>query len=231
MSVRIVEDFWSKIEEHDSLIHRCFNYCLHNRYPNPEGSEDAYNDLIVCMWEMKVFSRFDEKRLSKGASVSKSFEQFIFSWVNKILSEAYKKRGLHSKRYLHAEGLTERQNLSDLRMRLDETPWAQSLEEKESTRAYSEKRVDRKRIRIPPLPSDVGEYVGSAAEDPLESLSARDLYETIRGNIRKERDRKILDLMAEGISQQEIAEGMSMNKSTLNQVVRRIRQTTKTTTK
>ena len=231
MSVRIVEDFWTKISEYENVIRRCFNYVIHNRYPNPEGSEEAYHDMLVSMWESKILSRFDEKKLSKGSSVSKSFEQYIFTWVNQILSEAYKKRGLHSKRYLHMSVLSERHSLSDIRVSLNETPWAQSQEEVEATRIYSEKKADRKRIKVQPLPSDVGEYVGSAGEDPLEDLSARDLYETIRGKIHTERNRKVLDLMAEGLSQQEIAEAMSMNKSTLSMVVRKIRATTKTTTK
>jgi len=125
MTVRVVEDFWTNVQMHDQLIRRCFIYLI-NKFPNPDGEEDSYNELMVRMMSLNVFSRFDPARLvnvdrsrlrkkgsterqidllieralkRKSINVDKKFEQFVYKWIEHFLQEAYKKRKNHAARF------------------------------------------------------------------------------------------------------------------------------------
>ena len=65
-----VDIFWENVKKHEAIIKRCFNYLL-RRFPDYDGKDSAYNNMIIRLWELDVLFRFNIKRvLAKRLDVS-----------------------------------------------------------------------------------------------------------------------------------------------------------------
>ncbi|MBD3260270.1 MAG: hypothetical protein GF334_01110 [Candidatus Altiarchaeales archaeon] len=119
MAVRITRDFWTNFRTHEEMLHTAFLH-WHKVFPNPEGEEAAWNELLISFHDLDVFKKWDTARLvfnkkalvklqeSKSAAeiqamaekrinkrkinVETKFKYFIFRWVQQALSNAYQKR-------------------------------------------------------------------------------------------------------------------------------------------
>jgi hypothetical protein len=64
MSIKIIGDFWDvmKDEKNKKYFDRIFNRSI-KRYPNPEGKEDSYNDLVLYFSTEHILDRFDPRKI------------------------------------------------------------------------------------------------------------------------------------------------------------------------
>lgn len=119
MAVRIVRDFWTNFRTHEDMLHTAFLH-WHGVFPNPEGQDAAWNDLLISFHALEVFKKWDTARLvfdkktlarlqkrkspaeikamadkkiaKQNINVETKFRYFIFRWVQQALSNAYQKR-------------------------------------------------------------------------------------------------------------------------------------------
>ena len=258
MAVRIVSDpllsdkvrFVLNYKAYKDLIDRCFYYLL-NRFPNPEGEQDAYGTLVQRLYELDVFGKFDPKRLvaqkkgiskknlhkvsdaastdeslkNLGINVDKKFEQFMFKWIEHVLQEAYVRRSKQAARYIPWQEMAHMppRNSSELWDRLHECRFAQGEEEIELLDQHLKKKARIDYVKTYPTYSNIGDFVGGEIGDALEELSASDLKNKIRAQLHNS-ERRVFDLAVEGLAGSDIAKAMKCSPQNVNCLMVRIRE-------
>ncbi len=93
MTVRIVSDYWKNYEEYKDVISRCF-FHISKKFRIDDSYEAIYNTVLVELHRQEIFIKFDPSRVDTSKiSVEKKFEQYLFMWINQILSNLYRSRG------------------------------------------------------------------------------------------------------------------------------------------
>lgn len=209
--------FWSILEDNKILVKRCFNYIL-SKYPNVEGREAAYNHMLIKLWELDVFFKFDIKKvyskrtgiqeseisdeditrdslMSRGINPDKKFEQYIYKWVEQILYSSYFSNGKYFKRFKlnYNEGVSYNKT---------ETHWATKEENKQ---------IEKKKLKVTkrikksyPNNKSMDVCNGSKFYTPEEKLVIEDLVNHMRNSFRSKEDRDIFDMLLNGYSSKEI---------------------------
>jgi len=87
----VVEGFWSNVEKHEDIIHRCFMH-LFQKYPDPDGTKNALNHLLTQLHRMQVLSGKNEYKPEryKQGNHDKGRQQHIYKWTEKILGDLYR---------------------------------------------------------------------------------------------------------------------------------------------
>jgi RNA polymerase sigma factor (sigma-70 family) len=245
------QSFWKSIDANKTLIEKCFRFLL-RKFPNVEGDQDAYDTLLQRLYELSVFDRFDprclvaksrgihktqvhtvdaedctKENLAKiGINVDKKYEQFIYKWIEHILQECYTKSKKQATRYIR---LPEHVNhpprtSKELREILSENQWAQSEDERKELEVHLCKKETIEHLKVYPTYQDTGNYVGHPSEDALETVTATDLTDKIRAEMRNPRERQVLDLTLEGLKGSEIAEAVGCSPQNVNILLNRIRE-------
>lgn len=262
MAVRIINSFWTSFEQNEKLIKKCMNYLL-NRYPDPDGDESAYNLIIERMFELNVFARFDTKKLiakklkvaveditedqiteeglrKAGINIEKKFEQFIFKWVEQILSSAYTARDRYRKRNrvgyndlvgYRGDGCAyHTANERSKRPSRFMTSWAEDEVEKKESIRHEERRqrLAKGENRGGYLASvisrnDFDDYVGSKFESPDQSAELSSLVKVIRGSLISDREREVLELTLEGYTKREISRKFGCSVQNIHLIMNKIR--------
>jgi DNA-directed RNA polymerase specialized sigma24 family protein len=250
MAVRIVSDFWTNYETHKDLIERCFHYLLSHRFPTIEGEHDAYDTMLVKLYELNVFSRFDLRRLiaqkmgmdkkntyqisesdcceevlqGLGIDADKKFEQFVFKWIEHVLSECYAQRAKHAARYIPSNDMAEEppRDSKDLWERLNECRFVQSQEESEKLEQHLDKKASIDSVKTYPTYDEIGNFVGSKMGDSLDNLVEEDLRGKIRARLQG-LERKVFDLTLDGFQGNDIAEVVGCSPQNVNLILKRVR--------
>jgi hypothetical protein len=255
MKVRVMklEQFWETYAKNRDLIDRCFHYLLQSRFPNPDGEQDAYSTLLMRMYELDVFNKFDPKKIvakkrgicknqanaavsdeevsdealkAMGIDIKKKFEQFVFKYIEHILQEAYMQRKKQAHRYLRYREMVERppQESSEMWGRLHESPWAQTCEQLEDLDDHIMRKEKYGQAKCYPTFRDIGDFVGSKHEDALDKVLSDEIVSKFRGLLRNEKERKVYDMTLEGISNSDIATAIDCTPQNVNILVKKIRE-------
>lgn len=246
MTVHIVDNFWDNYQNNEDLILRCFRY-LFKRHPDNEGESGSFNNLLIRMKELKVFERFDimkiaiaakekglisEGDLSEvctesslkdlGINVDKKWEQFIYKWIEKIISYEYRRNGRHSRTFINGEDAVNYgipvQN---------KTSW---IQDPKKAASYSEKfnaySNDRRGRKFPPTFS--GRYIAGEDEfdNQLDALSTSELKSSIIDKLTGKNDIRIFELMLLNKTEKEISEELNFSKQYIGSIIRKIRMIT-----
>ena len=250
MAVRIVSDFWTNYAAHKDLIDRCFHYLLSHRFPNVEGEQDAYDSMLVKLYDLNVFLKFDVRRLvvqkmgmdkkctyqiseqdcseevlqGLGINVEKKFEQFVFKWVEHFLQEAYSQRAKHAARYIPSNDLAEvpPSSSKDLWDRLNECRFVQSRDEADKLDVHLDKKTRIDNVKTYPTYEETGDYVGSKMGDSLDTLVEEDLRGKIRTQLRG-KERQVYDLTLDGLQGTDIAEAIGCSTQNVHILMKSIR--------
>jgi len=215
--VKIDSCFWSNIKKHETLIKKCFFYLL-NKYPNPEGRNDAYNTLIVKMHHMKVFQRFDEDR-AKKEDKDKAFQQFLYKYIEKILGDTYRSRVKQSKRFAPVEYVEE----------ITPVTYSLLVNPNDTSFAKPEDFDDEGNIKKPvrnnyPSINDIGEYVGHKGFNAHDELEASDLVVKIREVLKGDIEKTVFDLREEhGFNVVDIAVTMKYTPQNVSLILNKIK--------
>ena len=239
MTTRIVENFWDKIKTNEPIIKRCFVHHF-KRHPDPEGRDASYNNLLIRLNELKVFERFELRKLviaakaegligdrtltpellkEIGINVEKKWEQFLYKWIENIVNYEYNRNGNRSRRFVNGETLTDYGTPKE-----DVTSWIEDREEaKTYEQKYAEYGEERRGRLFPPTFSN--RYIAGEEgfDNQLEAFSASELRSQIIKRLTGKNDRAIFDLMEQGISEKEIGEKLDFSKQYVGSVIRKIR--------
>jgi len=226
MAVRIVRDYWTNVVSYQDLIKRCFSY-LYRKFPNPQdGVQESYQDLLVRLYELDVFSRFDPRKIlaahgdlseeqtkkvttakatkllkKRGVNVDKKFEQFVYKWIEHILGESYHKRVNHRYRYVTSGDMDVHiADMKAVRDKFNENAWAQTPEELDYLQQHIINKNSKRWVRQYPVPGDIREFTGSKMDDPLDEVVAQDLQEEIRDHLTSRSERTLYNRTLDGLS-------------------------------
>jgi hypothetical protein len=247
-----LDEFWVKYAQHKKLIDRCFHYLLSSRFPNPEGEQDAYSTLLMRMYELDVFNKFNPKRIvaqrkgicknqandavadsevsdenlqKLGIDIEKKFEQFVFKYIEHILQEAYMQRKKQSQRFLHCGSLSEcRLKPRQLVSFMNDSKWAQGEEQLAELEKHLEKKAANKNFRVYPTYDESADYVGSKEDNALDSILANEITRKFREILHNDSERKVYDMTLEGISNTDIASSLDCTPQNVNIILQKIRK-------
>jgi hypothetical protein len=250
VAVRLVADFWQNCEEYKELINRCFLFIL-NKFPNPDGEQDAYDTLLMRLYELNVFGKFDPKklvakkmgvnkkdvssisdeacsseRLSEiGIDIDKKFEQFIFNWIKHVLQESYTQRGKQASRFISSGDSFNYLPMSskDTWGYLKESPFAQTTEEINKLNKHLERKAQNDNVRFYPTTRDSTDYTGSKWDGALEGVEANETHQTIRSQL-VGKERRVYDLLLQGVPKKDIAEAMHCSKQNVFIILNKIKE-------
>ena len=244
MTIRIVENFWENVKDNEKLIIRCFMSHFH-RHPDAEGIDGSFNNLMVRLYELKVFERFDLKKLLKaagkegilsddsitqetleemGIDVKKKWEQFIYKWIEQVINYEYNRNGKRSRMFRHNDYYV------DYGMPKEEvSSW---LETEEEIQAYNKKLAsyredDRRGRKYAPTFQDRVTLSEGEFDSPLENLSAENLRESILKRLTGKNDKAVFELLEKGLSEKEICIQLNRSQQYINSIVLKIRLITK----
>jgi len=245
MSVRILENFWDNFRNNEALIRRCFSHHF-SRHPDCGGVDESFNNLIVCLHEMRVFEKFDLKRLliaagkeglvdmdnvteealkNVGINVDKKWEQFIYKYIEKILNMQYNRTAKLIKRTAHGD------TLADYGLPVESvTSWISTAEEatdyEEKYTKYSE---EDRRGRVY-APSFSGRYIAGEEgfDNQLDATSVSDLKNRISSELHTDLDHTVFQLLTvEGLSEKEIAIKTETSQQNVNRILLKIKKITR----
>jgi len=244
MTIRIVKNFWENVEENKELILRCFTNLFH-RLPDADGIDGSFNNLMLRFYELKVFERFDLKKLLKaagkegslndnditkdnlekiGINVEKKWENFIYMWILKIIRDEYNRNGKWLKTFRHNDYYVDygmpKEKVSN---------W---LETEEDIKKYNEKLAsykegDRRGRKYAPTFKERIIPSGEEFDNPLDSLSAKRLRESILVRLTGKNDKAVFELLEKGFAVKDICIKFNKSQQYINEIVREIRSITK----
>jgi hypothetical protein len=242
MSIRILENFWDNYKSNKDLIYRCFSF-IYAKYPDPEGTDVSFNNLLVKMHKYNVFARFDisklviaaglsvvlseketseEALLKAGVNIDKKWGQFIYNWVNKIMGDEYLKNGKRMRKFIHGDTLTDYGF-----PREDSSSWISDKEEAEAyEKKFSEYTDDRRGRKFPP--SFQNRYIAGEEnfDNQLDTVAAVDLRDSIMRRLSGKNDKAVFILMEQGFTEKEISEKLNFSQQYIGPISRKIRSIT-----
>lgn len=221
--VRIVKDYWTNVKTHEDLIKRCF-YHLSYKFPNPDGFDDSYDHMLAKMACFKggtdIFRKFKPAMHSKDI-VDKRFEQWIYMWMHHILEEYYLKRRLHANRFKTTNFAKDfnKETVQEWRACHHMYRWD---DEKPHT-PKNPNNTQRKPKYIPTI-DDLGNYLTDQNEDPLSGIIAEETKDIVRRRLASDKERKVYDLMLDGLQPKDIAPVMGTTSSCVSAHIKKIRE-------
>jgi len=244
MSAHIVDNFWENIKENKDLITRCFRHHF-KRHPDAEGWDGSFNNLMVRFYELKVFERFDLNRLLEaagkegalideditienlelmGIDVEKKWEQFIYKWIEKVISYQYTVNGKRTKMFI-----SERKYSVDTGIPKEEkNSWIATENAEEYEKKFAAyKENDRRGRKFAPTFENRFTPSGDEFDNPLEVLSANSLENSIREKLTGKRDIAVFNLLSKGLPEKEIATELNVTQQYVNMIAKRIREVTR----
>lgn len=225
MNVRIVEDYWENYKNHEELIKRCFHYLFLTKYPNTEGAQNSYQELVVEFSRLNVFSRFQASK-HPDHLVSKKFEAFIYNWVRKVLSDIYSKNYKDSLRYKHTpyiDYVVPGSTLCEQYRKSTEKNWQQESMEHIAHKKSSVKKKRRKKKHFPNH-NDASDYIGKLTEDPDHYTERRELLESIRDIAESSSEQKVIDMYLEGYDRKQIADQLGCESYQIKTMMAKLRK-------
>lgn len=215
--IRIVDDFWANHKEYERLLKRCFYY-IYSRFPDPDGTQNSYHDLLMQLMSMDVFHRFDASRHAPGA-VDTKFEQFMFMWIQKVLEDAYRARGKRAARFfptncedIHKESLYIKNLCQEL----------EPIQRKKELVARKE-TGDARGLKFYPSYQDMDDYISDPNIDPIDSMGAEETISQIMWRLKNDTERKVLKMMLMHCEVAEIATSTGFSKAYIHHIIKKIR--------
>ena len=223
MTVRIDNDFWANYGEHEILLKKCFTHLYFKKYPVAEGSESAYNFVVMEFFRKGIFERFDADRKGvrtqtsiKGKTTNKKFEQYIYKWVESVMYGLYHNARKHTERYLRFP--------SDTVGSLNEASFAAYKAARGTTPWVSDDEVHKeyKRRKFPNI-GDSEEYHAETALSALEQAQETEINSYLDSVLKDARERKIIASKRVGFNNSDIARDLEISSSQVGNILKSIR--------
>ena len=222
--VRILESHWENVSTHESLLRACFHYLL-AKYPDPEGAVSAWDYVLLRLYEMSIFSRFDPTK-HPAEIVDKKFQQFIYKWVEQILNNGYNSRMITAARNRHGFKMDRlsTESLATASPGSSGVPDALDISRARSI-AYKMRRgktVTGVKRAMPTL-RDAADYVAEQPQNPLEKVIVEELWGKLMAVAETDIEKKTLFYRTHGYKTADIAEILGQNRQTIDQTLKRLR--------
>lgn len=195
-------DFWTTFNKYKIPIIKSFKY-IYKNCPDKEGIYNAFNNLLVSLYELNVFNKFDT---NKSSFSEKKFEQFLFTWIYKILHESYSS----SKKYSSRFKLTTVDTIPSI-----EDP---CLDKKLSSENINHE--DRRGRIYPPHLQDI--LLNHSIYSQEENLNYKQTLQIILNTLKKPLEKKILLLLNKGYSRKEISSILCVSQQYISSVIKNI---------
>jgi len=247
MSVRIVKDYWKNLARYEGSIKRSF-FNFIKKFPNPDGTEEAYHDMIVKLMEINIFHKFQEAKLvfndetldqmkeegltdkqiaakakvliqKRNININKKFDHFLHTWVRQILSSAYLNRIKESKRYTHPERMDEI-NSQNYQMRRKKDGYS-SWEESESIK---EKNFAFTEGRSYPHISERGNFHSDKGFNAEDEYSAKEMEVLLKEMLENEEVRCIIEYKIAGLNGVDIGCMLNVTSANISLILRNLKK-------
>lgn len=228
--VRLVPDYWENLRHHKHLFEQCFNYLYLKKYKATCSKEEAYNQIILRLHQLNVFSRFDPSKHPEKMR-GKKFEEFLFNWIRKVFSEMYREKHLEMLRYSSCSDIDQMspgsEYLDEARRYITRTWRDHSLEVLNRMDDIKRKKgIDVSHVqhnKYYPDYRDVYTYVGDVRDDALEHTQHVEIMETVSGLLRSDREKLVIDLYLQGYNQREIAKQAGCSNAHIRNIMAKIK--------
>jgi hypothetical protein len=195
-------DFWKTFYEYKDTISKSFSY-IYKNCPDKEGYYNAFNNLIVQLYELNVFSKFNENKTKKN---NKKFQQFLFMWIYKILHDTYKYNKNIQNRFKHVN--------------VDNNIDVNSILSVEKTNTKIDPKDNRQGKKYPPHYNNVS-FTSFSPDKNIEYQQTKNLiFNTLKKDIYK----KIIILLEQGYSKKEISEKLNISSQYLSLCLNKIKE-------
>jgi len=229
MAVRIIkDDFWATVELNKTFIRRSFIH-IFNRFPDPEGQESVYAELLAWLCEKDVLSQFDHSRTRKGKSEEAAWRHFIFCRVQKFLESNYYNNAKYIYRYSSDGNIDSyhRKSYSTLRkpkVELFNEETAQHHRDESGCKKRMSRTTRINKASKYPTIDDIGAFHSSSPYSFDEEIEANQLSTQIHKQLKSDIEREIVKGCCKGLSQKEIAVKLNRTPAAVSATLKRIRQ-------
>lgn len=213
MSVRIVKDYWQNVSEHETLIRKLYMYLFTTRYPVSHDVEEAYHHVLVKLYQLDVFNKFDANRGRKDKLVQKKFEHYMLNMISHILEEAYQSNRRYwavfsgvMPKHLHSAYHRPRPAVEgSFEDRNKPTPSTYFCGKRARDTEAGHNRQQTRKTKRPTI-DDIHDYMAELDPDPISALEAHELRCRIYDICTSHRERKIVSMREQsGLNMPEIA--------------------------
>lgn len=155
----------------------------------------------------------------KAIDVDKKWEQYIYTWIQKIINDEYCKNGNYMRKYRHNESMIDYGTPAE-----EKSYWIESEEEIISFKENNANFKDDRRGKL--FPPSFSNRVRPSEEEfdaALDTLEARDLQESICSRLEDKEQRIFKLLTEEGMSAEEISVAIGCTPQNINRIIKKIR--------
>lgn len=214
MSVRIIKDFWNNVKSEEDLIKRCFFYIL-KKCPDPEGINNAYNNMILELFLHDVFNKFDNRKLMR----SKLIKDLINKGTERKAAEVIIDSQMEDKEYSVEDYETAG---IDLRKKYEQFifTWINK---------FLREQYDKNGKRYLRTQSyfDTDYSMAALNGDPSDIVSASDLEDTIYHSLKNDKERFVFEhVIIGGRKEKVVARYLKCSPQYVNALVKGIREKT-----
>lgn len=195
-------NFWNTIQDNKETINKSFYY-IYKNCPDKEGYINAFNNLIIKLYDLNVFNKFNK---NKSTYNNKKFQQFLFMWIYKILHDNYKLNKNLQNKFKTNINIDSYINIKELQIEHTDTKISTSK--------------DRRGKIYPPCYQNVS-YTNFLPDKHIEYIQNRNL---ILKHLKKDILKKIFLFIEKGYSKKEITDSLNISYQYLSICINKIKK-------
>lgn len=214
MAIRIIKGFWNNVKSEEDLIKRCFFYIL-KKCPDPEGTNNAYNNMILELFLHDVFNKFDKRKLMRSKLIKDLTEEGTEKKAAEVIVDAQMEGKEYSSEEYKAAGI-------DLRKKYEQFifSWINKFLREQYDK--NGKRYNRTQSYF-----DTDSSLATLSEDPSDVASASDLKDSIYHSLKNDKERFVFNhVIIDGRKEKVVARYLKCSPQYVNSLVKGIREKT-----